>query len=109
MVGGYLRYFSGNTYNELIRVDDVDQRSEIYGHPAGSFRLDDGLSLDLRVEKDFNLGGGRLLGVGIDVFNAGNADTAIEAEQSLDSDRPFGAPRRLIRGRVWRLGARLQF
>lgn len=109
VVGGYLRYFSGNTYNQLIRVEDVDQRSEIYGYPNGSFRLDDGLTLDLRVEKDFNLGGGRLLGVGIDVFNAGNADTVIEAEQTLNSDRPFGAPVRLIRGRVWRLGARLQF
>ena len=109
VVGGYLRFFSGNTYNQQIRVDDVDQRSEIYGYPNGSFRLDDGLTLDLRVEKDFNIGGGRLLGVGIDVFNAGNADTAIEAEQTLDSDRPFGAPVRLIRGRVWRIGARFHF
>ena len=109
IVGGYLRYFSGNTYNQLIRVADVDQRSQIYGHPNGAFRLDDGISLDLRVEKDFNIGSDRSLGVGIDVFNVGNADTVIEAEQTLNSDRPFGAPVRLVRGRVWRLGARYRF
>ena len=109
VLGGYLSYFSGNTYNQLIRVEDVDQTSDIYGHPAGSFRLDDGINLDLRVEKDFNIGNNRRLGVGIDVFNVGNADTVIEAEQSLNSDRPFGAPRRLVRGRVWRIGARFHF
>ena len=109
LVGGFLRFFSGNTYNQLIRVDDVDQRSEIYGYPAGSFRVDDGISLDLRVEKDFSIGSDRSLGVGVDVFNLGNADTVIEAEESLDSERPFGSPRRLVRGRVWRLGARLRF
>ena len=109
VVGGYFRFFSGNTYNQQIRVEDVDQRSQIYGYPAGAFRVDDGISLDLRVEKDFTIGDGRLLGVGIDVFNVGNADTVIEAEQSLDSDRPFGAPVRLVRGRVWRLGARFSF
>ncbi|GEM_PF-1945978 len=109
VVGGYFRFFSGNTYNQTVRVEDVDQESEIYGYPAGSFRVDDGISLDLRIEKDFTIGDGRLIGVGIDVFNVGNADTVIEAEQSLNSSRPFGAPRRLVRGRVWRLGARFSF
>ena len=109
IVGGFFRFFSGNTYNQLIRVEDIDQRSEIYGAPGGSFRHDDGISLDLRVEKDVQLGGNRKIGVGIDIFNVGNADTAIEAEQSLNSDRPFGAPTRLVRGRVYQLGARIHF
>ena len=109
VVGGFFRFFSGNTYNQLIRVEDIDQRSEIYGAPGGSFRHDDGISLDLRVEKDVQIGGNRKIGVGSDIFNVGNADTAIEAEQSLNSDRPFGAPTRLVRGRVYQLGARIHF
>ena len=109
VVGGFFRFFSGNTYNQIIRVEDVDQRSEIFGAPGGSFRHDDGMSLDLRIEKDFNIGENRKIGVGVDIFNVGNQDTVIEAEQSLNSDRPFGAPTRLVRGRVWRLGARFHF
>ena len=98
VVGGYLCYFSGNTYNQVIRVEDIDQRSATYCCTAGSFRVDVGISLDLRVEKDLNLGSGRSLGVGIGVlnvgiavFNVGNADTFVEAEGTLNSHRPFGA------------------
>jgi len=109
IVGGFFRYFSGNTYNQILTVEDVDQRSRIYGAPAGSFRHDDGTSLDLRLEKDFTLGDDRQIGVGIDLFNVFNADTVIEAEQSIDSDRPFGSPTLLVRGRVYQLGMRVRF
>lgn len=109
LVGGYFRFFTGNTYNQLINVEDVDQRSTIYGAKAGSFREEDGVSLDLRVEKLIDVGADKSIGIGIELFNIFNAGTVVESEQSVDSERPFGSPNLLVQPRRWRLGLRFRF
>jgi len=110
IVGGFFRYFSGNTYNQLIPVFDIDPPDvNIYGETAGSFRIDDGFSLDLRLEKMIGIGGGRSIGVGIDMFNVTNESTTSDVEQSVDSDRPFGSTTNIVRPRRYRLGVRVRF
>lgn len=110
VVGGFFRYFAGNTYNQIIPVFDVDPPdTNIYGESAGSFRLESGFNLDLRIEKQFGIGGDRTIGLGIEIFNATNENTQIEAETSVDSERPFGTTRRIVRPRQWRLGVRVHF
>ena len=109
LIGGYFRYFTGNTYNQVITVDEVDQRSQIYGAKAGSFREEDGISLDLRAEKLFDIGGDKSIGIGIDIYNVFNAGTVISSEQSVDSEIPFGGPTSLVLPRRWRLGLRFRF
>jgi hypothetical protein len=111
LVGGFFRYFSGNTYNQLIRVpeDVVDQESQIYGAAAGSFRQASGTSLDLRLEKEFGIGDDKTVSIAIDMFNVFNEDTVTESEQSVNSDRAFGSPTSIVRPRRYRLGLRFRF
>ena len=110
LVGGFFRYFTGNTYNQIIPVFDVDPPDvNIYGETAGSFRQESGLNLDLRAEKMFGFGGGRSVGVGIDVFNVTNESTGIDSEQSVDSERPFGTTTQIVRPRRYRVGVRIRY
>jgi hypothetical protein len=110
LVGGFFRYFTGNTYNQIIPVFDVDPPDvNIYGETAGSFRQESGFNLDLRAEKMFGFGGGRSVGVGIDVFNVTNESTGIDSEQSVDSERPFGTTTQIVRPRRYRVGVRIRY
>lgn len=110
VIGGFFRYFSGNTYNQNVPVYDVDPPDiNIYGETAGSFRLDSGFSLDLRAEKMFSFGGDRSIGIGIDMFNITNQSTQTGVETSVDRERPFGTTTDIVLPRRYRLGVRVRF
>jgi hypothetical protein len=110
IIGGFFRYASGNSYNQIIPVYDVEPPdTEIYGQPRGSFKVDDGFNLDLRAEKLFDLGGEHELSVGMNIFNVTNESTEIEVEENVDSELPFGETRRIVRPRRFQLVLRYTF
>jgi hypothetical protein len=110
IIGGFFRWTGGNSYNQIIPLYDLDPPdTEIYGEPAGSFRLEDGFNLDLRAEKLFSLGGETTISLGLNVFNVTNESTELEAEQSVDSDLPFGATTFITHPRRFQLVLRLLF
>jgi hypothetical protein len=110
VAGGFFRYFSGNTYNQIIPIYDVDPPdTNIYGEPAGSFRLDSGFNLDLRLEKAFTLGADSSLSLGVNIFNVTNEDTEVQVEQNIDGDVPFGATTNIVRPRRYQVVLRFIF
>ena len=110
IVGGFFRYFTGDTYNQIIPIYDVDPPDiEIYGQPRGSYRLDSGFSLDLRLEKLFTIGADNSLSLGVNIFNVTNEDTEIEAQQNVDSEYAFGATRSIVRPRRFQVVVRFIF
>jgi hypothetical protein len=110
IVGGFFRYFTGDTYNQIIPIYDVDPPdTDIYGQPRGSYRLDSGINLDLRLEKLFTIGADSSLSVGVNIFNVTNEDTEIEAQQNVDSEFPFGATRSIVRPRRYQFVLRFIF
>ncbi len=110
VVGGFFRYFSGNTYTQIIPIYDVDPPdTNIYGQPAGSYRMDSGINLDLRIEKGFRLGGDKNLSLGVNIFNVTNEDTQNEVETNVDSELAFGETRNIVRPRRYQVVLRFIF
>ena len=110
IIGGFFRYASGNTYNQIVPVYDVEPPdTNIYAQPRGSFRMDDGFNLDLRFEKLFSLGGQHKLSLGVNIFNVTNESTEIDVEQNVDSELAFGETRRIVNPRRYQLVLRYTF
>lgn len=102
-------YTTGNTYNRWIPVSGLGQRAgSILADPAGSvYRYKAHSNLDMRIQKDFTLGGKFRLGVLADVFNLFNNDTIDDViTKSGDS---FGDIISIVYPRRFRLGLRLYF
>ena len=77
-------------------------RTEVFLDPIGDSRLDDLWVADLRVEKVFNVGHGRLSGM-MDVFNLFDASTVLgrERRQNLTTARRVQDISVGARGEVW--------
>jgi len=74
-VSFYYTHASGTPYNRVVRVNNVSSwQSQLYINTTvpGSERLPSRDNLDLRIEKSFNLGPGRV-GLFLDIFNALNS------------------------------------
>ncbi len=110
VIGGFFRYATGNTYNQIIPIYDVEPPdTNIYGQPRGSFRLDDGFNLDLRLEKLFSLGGQHKITLGVNIFNITNESTEIEVEENVDSELAWGETRRIVNPRRYQVVLRYTF
>lgn len=101
---------SGNAFSPRGLVDSdgdglVDQRDLAF--PRNSFRADAFFQVDLRLEKEFRLGGGRELRFLIDVFNATNEDNVAGVNSVSGPD--FGVPNNFFPGRELQLGIRYFF
>ncbi|HLP45241.1 MAG TPA: hypothetical protein VK469_04805, partial [Candidatus Kapabacteria bacterium] len=96
-------------YNRWLHVTGLGQRaSDFLADPAGSkYRFKAQTNVDLRIQKDFMLGGKLKLGVLADVFNLFNAgtvtDVITEAGSSFNNTVSIMYPRRA------RVGLRLYF
>jgi hypothetical protein len=110
---------SGETYTPFQDLPDVPSAlgtDNVRLEPRGSRRLPTRTVLDLRLEKTFGLGRGRL-GLYADVTNAFNASTAVSAQRRVpDATIPgfaepvaFGAPAAILPPRQMALGARYSF
>jgi hypothetical protein len=110
IVGGFFWYSSGNTYNQVIPIYDVDPPdTNIYGQPRGTFRMDSGFNLDLRLEKLFSLGAGTDLSFGVNIFNVTNESTQVAVEENVDSEDAFGDTIDIVRPRRYQLVLRFTF
>jgi hypothetical protein len=79
----------------------------IFGLPRGSYRLPSQNTLDLRIEKQFEMLNGQF-GIAADIFNVFNAGTvnAVQASWGYDD---HGEPTSFVEPRVIRLGLRNTF
>lgn len=80
----------------------VDQRD--VSVPRNSFRVDDYISLDLRLEKSFRLASGHEVSLLVDAFNLTNEDNV--ANVNSVSGPEFGVPNDFFSGREIQIGAR---
>ncbi len=117
-LSGFFRSVSGTTYTpfqdlpELVTPFGESVRLE----PRGSRRTPTRTILDLRLEKVFALGRGRL-GVYADLINAFNADTVVAVQNRVPSASipgftepvAFGAPSEILPARQAYFGARFSF
>ena len=81
-----------------IRVEQID----------GSRRVSDWNFLDVRVQKDFRIGGARVAGF-LDILNATNSDAYQSIGSDLGSSSAFGTPTFFVNPRTVMLGAKVRF
>jgi hypothetical protein len=117
-VSGFFRAVSGTTYTPFQALPGL--RSPFPDsarlEPRGSRRTPTRTVLDLRLEKVFGLGRGRL-GVFADLINAFNASTVVAVQNRVpdalipgfEEPVPFGAPSAILPARQVFVGARFSF
>ena len=107
------RYQTGLAWGRTAVIRGLTQGTEtVHIEPIGTRRTDPLNTLDVRAEKTFPLGGGRQVGVYLDVFNltnqgvidSGSATGVIDASGSN-----FTNPNVWISPRLARLGFRFTF
>ncbi len=105
---GSLAYFytSGGTFTRTVR-QRIDINREVFAEPRGSQRLDARKQLDGKLEKQFNLGDRRRLGLTFEGFNLFNASTI--TNRTTRSGSTYFTPTGLNQARRFRLGAVLRF
>lgn len=84
-----------------------DGRRRLQLAPLDSFRNDDLITLDLRVEKDWTFGDVGLV-VGLDGFNLTNENYVLQTERNVLAGR-YELPNERLSPRVFRLGATLKW
>ena len=117
-LSGYFRVVSGTTYTPFQDLPGLSSPSleSVRLEPRGSRRTPTLTVLDVRLEKIFALGRGRL-GVFADLINAANASTVVAVQDRVPSasipgfEDPvaFGAPDAILPARQVFLGARYSF
>ncbi|HUX08891.1 MAG TPA: TonB-dependent receptor [Acidobacteriota bacterium] len=109
--GAVARYLSGAPYNRLLRIppesDPLAYTETIFADPRGTvYRLDNQLTIDLRIEKIIVAGDGSLSLI-LDIFNLLNSK-AVTKRFEIDGDL-FGEPLLRIPPRSIRLGVSYSF
>jgi len=99
---------TGNTYTMKVKLpDSVDlNRTEVFVEPRGSHRYPTQTNLNLRLEKTFNLGANRRIGLIFDVFNLFNEGFVTEYDEVQPT---FETVLTLTRPRAFRAGLRFWF
>jgi hypothetical protein len=112
LLGANFTYQSGLPWGRTIRVTQPDLglsttiRAE---RLEGDRRVADWTILDLRVQKEFSLGGEASVAVFGDLLNSLNDDAYENVESTLGTAENFGRPSRFIFPRRLMLGAKLRF
>ena len=99
---GYPLPYFARTTSEDGRTRDIQVGS------VGDVRADDILTVDLRLEKEFNALGDVSFTVGFDAFNVLNEDVVLQRERQLGLPTT-GFTEETLSPRVFRLGARLHW
>jgi hypothetical protein len=100
---------SGRPWGRRIRVVGLGVPTTIRAESIdGSRRVSDWNFLDLRLQKDFTLGGGRVA-VFADVLNATNSGAYQSVGSDLGTSSAFGQPVFFVNPRIVMLGAKLNF
>jgi hypothetical protein len=100
---------SGRPWGRRVRVPGLGVPVTIRAEEIdGSRRVSDWNFLDLRLEKDINLGAARVA-VFADVLNATNSDAHQSVGSDLGTSTAFGQPVFFVNPRIVMLGARVRF
>ena len=116
LVSGTYTGLSGTPWARQIRflrsdvpLMVVESSITVEAEPIGAQRLDFVHNTSLRAEKRFTLGGGRALGLIVDVFNVLNASTVTALQQTRIDHPDFAKPGEIVLPRTVRFGARFSF
>ena len=115
-ISGMFRMYSGNRYSRFMRNVDLGvalknvSTQTVRVSERGAYGLPTQHVLDLRLEKQFEIGSKLRLAVFADCFNVFNEGKATE-EYTTDgsSAKPFGTMTSISDPRVFRLGGRIEF
>jgi hypothetical protein len=97
-------------YDQRVRGagDNLVRNISLLGKNVDQFRVDDVMTTDLRIEKEFSSSGNTSLTFGIDLFNALNEATVLAREPTLTGGTADNV-QDLIAPRVWKLGVRISW
>jgi carboxypeptidase family protein/TonB-dependent receptor-like protein len=111
LAGANFIYQSGRPWARLLRVGDiVGIPTTIYAERNdGSRTVSDQYVLDLRLQKDFSLGGGAHFAVFADVLNALNDDAYEDIQDRVGTSENFALGTEYITPRRVMIGAKLRF
>jgi hypothetical protein len=111
LAGANFTYQSGRPWGRLVRVSDlVGIPTTIYAERIdGSRTVPDQYLLDLRLQKDFSVGGGAHFAVFADVLNVLNDDAYEDIQDRLGTSENFGLGTEYMPPRRVMVGAKLRF
>ncbi len=83
MLSGFYQYRTGEYWTPYAVFEGLffNDRQPIYLTGRGSQQLDDRQVLDLRLQKEFGLGGGMAIALFVDAFNVLDSDTATDVNE----------------------------
>jgi hypothetical protein len=103
-------YESGRPYGRLIVVRGLAQgTANVLAQPRGAFELPSRNDLSIRVGKDVNMGGQRLLRLTLDVQNLFNDDTPLSIDNNSSHADTYLAPTAIFLPRRAIVGVRVNF
>ena len=102
-----LRYPQGFPWGRTFAATLSYGSVRFLAEPLGTRRQDDIVITDVRVEKQFRLGGGRDIAAFFDVYNLFNSNPAQNLQWS--SGTAFNRPLSIVPPRLARLGVKVNF
>jgi hypothetical protein len=110
LLGANLTFQSGVPWGRTIRVPDLGLSTTIRAEELdGDRRVASWKLVDLRVQKEFKLGGRANVAVFGDLLNSLNDDANENVESTLGTASNFGVPSRIILPRRLMVGAKFRF
>jgi hypothetical protein len=127
LLSGFYQYRTGEYWTPYAVIEGLyfNDRSEIFMTPRGTEQYDDRSVLDLKLQKDFNIGESLVLGIFVDAFNVLDSDKVTEVNEQWGwyvydyQDHPDGSfwdpssryqnPERIQTPREIRIGAKLSW
>ncbi len=111
-LSGSYYYISGDTWTRVVRPRVNQGRQEMFIEPRGSNRLPAQTSVDVKLDKEFHLGGAKRVGVQFEVFNLMNNSTVTSVTYRTPtsaSGTPVGTPQGLVEPRRMFFSATYKF
>lgn len=106
---GIIKYYDGQPFSRKIIVTGMNQGPfYIQAHPRGKARYEYNRTIDIRIEKIFNIGTSRLRIV-LDGFNMTNRSLATEENEWTNQEFPLRYATEIQSPRVFRLGLAYEF
>jgi len=106
---GIIKYYDGQPFSRKIIVTGMNQGPfYIQAHPRGKARYEYNRTIDIRIEKIFNIGKSRLRII-LDGFNMTNRSLATEENEWTSLEFPLRYATEIQSPRVFRLGMAYEF
>ena len=106
---GIIKYYDGQPFSRKIIVTGMNQGPfYIQAHPRGKARYEYNRTIDIRIEKIFNIGTSRLRII-LDGFNMTNRSLATEENEWTSLEFPLRYATEIQSPRVFRLGLAYEF